>query len=312
MSEPADILVVGSINMDLVIRASAMPQPGQTVMGDGFSTNPGGKGANQAVAASRLGGNVAMVGLVGDDTFGATLRSKLKAENVDCMHVKHRSQQPTGVAMIVVDSNGENSIVVSSGANALLTPDDIFPLDDMFAAAKVVVLQLELPLPTVRAAIEKARFHKCKVILDPAPMPRCLPDALCKVDIFSPNVTEAETMTGCKVIEERVEKNIALEIIQRGAQTAVLKLGSRGSMIVTADGHFYKIGPYKVSVVDTTAAGDAFTAALAVATAEGLHIRDAARLANAAGALACTRIGAQAAMPTRAEVDMLMDDQKPD
>jgi ribokinase len=311
LPEQPNIVVVGSINMDMVIRTGQMPQPGQTVLGDGFSTNPGGKGANQAVAVSRLGGRCSMVGLVGDDQFGAELRARLKTEGVDVAHVKHRSQAPTGVAMIVVDGNGENSIVVAQGANALLTPDDIFPLDGLFAAAEVVVLQLELPLPTVRAAIQKARLHNCRVILDPAPMPRALPDVLCRVDIFTPNVTEAEAMTGTKVLEERIEKNIALEIIQRGAKAAVLKLGSRGSLVVTADGHFYRVGPYKVSVVDTTAAGDAFTAALAVADAQGRPLREAARLANAAGALACTRIGAQAAMPTLAEVEMLMDDQKP-
>ncbi len=312
MAEQPNIVVVGSINMDMVIRTGQMPQPGQTILGDGFATNPGGKGANQAVAISRLGGRCSMVGLVGDDQFGAELRARLKTEGVDVSHVKHRSQAPTGVAMIVVDGNGENSIVVAQGANALLTPDDVFPLDGLFTAAEVVVLQLELPLPTVRAAIQKARLHNCKVILDPAPMPRALPDVLCRVDIFSPNVTEAEVMTGTKVIEERIEKSIAMEIIQRGAKAAVLKLGSRGSLVVTADGHFYRAGAYKVSVVDTTAAGDAFTAALAVATAEGRPLGEAARLANAAGALACTRIGAQAAMPTLAEVEMLMDDQNPE
>ena len=309
MDDKPKILVIGSINMDMVVRAPRMPAPGETVLGDGFTTNPGGKGANQAVGVSRLGGACRMVGLVGDDAFGATLRDRLESEGIDCAHVKHRSGVPTGVAMIVVDSNGENSIVVASGANHRLCPDDIFPLADLFEEASVVVLQLELPLPTVRAAIEKARRHKCKVILDPAPMPRCLPDELCKVDIFTPNVTEAEIFTGTKVLEERIEKNVALDIITRGADAAVLKLGSRGAMIVTADGHFYRIPAYKVSVVDTTAAGDAFTAALAVATAEGASIRDATVFANAAGALACTRLGAQAAMPTRSEVEMLMNDQ---
>jgi ribokinase len=304
-----NILVVGSINMDMVVRAGQFPCPGQTVLGDGFVTSPGGKGANQAVAAARLGGNVRMVGLVGDDAFGEQLIHKLQAEQIDTTHVKHRPEAPTGVAMIVVDSNGENAIVVAAGANQLLTPDDIFPLADLFAQADVVVLQLELPLPTVRAAVEKARRQGCKVILDPAPMPRCLPDELCKVDILSPNVSEAEILTGKRVVEERVEKNVALELVQRGAQAGVLKLGSRGSLVVAADGHFYRVNAYKVQVVDTTAAGDAFTAALAVAVAEGKDLHQGARFATAAGALACTRMGAQAAMPLRSEVQMLMADQ---
>jgi ribokinase len=304
-----NILVVGSINMDLVVRTPRMPQPGETVLGDGFVTSPGGKGANQAVAAARLGGNVRMVGLVGDDAFGEQLIGKLQSEGVDTTHVKHRPEAPTGVAMIMVDSNGENSIVVASGANHYLTPDDIFPLAEVFAEADVVVLQLELPLPTVRAAVEKARRQDCKVVLDPAPMPRSLPDELCCVDILSPNVCEAEALTGTRVLEERVEKNVALELVQRGAKAGILKLGSRGSLVVAADGHFYRVNAYKVQVVDTTAAGDAFTAALAVATGEGKNLHESAKFATAAGALACTRLGAQAAMPLRSEVAMLMADQ---
>ncbi len=304
-----NILVVGSINMDLVVRTPRMPQPGETVPGDGFVTSPGGKGANQAVAAARLGGNVRMVGRVGDDAFGEQLIGKLQAEGVDTTHVKHRPEAPTGVAMIMVDSNGENSIVVTGGANHYLTPDDIFPLAELFAEADVVVLQLELPLPTVRAAVEKARRQDCRVVLDPAPMPRTLPDELCSVDILSPNVCEAEALTGTRVVEERVEKNVALELVQRGAKAGVLKLGSRGSLVVAADGHFYRVNAYKVQVVDTTAAGDAFTAALAVATGEGRNLHDSAKFATAAGALACTRLGAQAAMPLRSEVAMLMADQ---
>lgn len=304
-----NILVVGSINMDMVVRAPTMPAPGETVLGDGFVTNPGGKGANQAVAAARLGGNVRMVGLVGDDAFGEQLIDKLKSEGINTENVKHRHGAPTGVAMIVVDANGENSIVVASGANHMLTPDDIFPLADLFAEADVVVLQLELPLPTVRAAIEKARRHNCTVVLDPAPMPRNLPDELCEVDIFSPNVSEAEILTGVKVVEERVEKSVALQLVERGAKAGVLKLGSRGSLVVAADGHFYRVQAYKVQVVDTTAAGDAFTAALSVATGEGKNLHQAATFATAAGALACTRLGAQAAMPLRSEVEMLMSDQ---
>ncbi|HAU37347.1 MAG TPA: ribokinase, partial [Phycisphaerales bacterium] len=300
------ILVVGSINMDLVVRSPHMPAPGETVLGNGFVTNPGGKGANQAVAAARLGGPCAMIGRVGDDEFGRTLTARLAAEKIDCANVLTTEGVPTGVAMIVVDSHGENSIVVASGANYRLSPDDLFCREEAFARAAVVVLQLELPLPTVRAACDLARRNGCRIVMDPAPATPQLDDALCAVDILSPNVSEAEILTGKKAGEDRVDKIVAMDLIARGAKAAVLKLGARGSLVVTNDGHFYRVPSYKVNVVDTTAAGDAFTAALAVALAHGNDLHSAARFANAAGALACTKFGAQATMPTADEVRILM------
>jgi len=224
--------------------------------------------------------------------------------------VRYEAYAPGGVAMIIVDSRGENSIVVASGANHLVTPDDVFGREAAFQQADAVVLQLELPLPTVRAAIEVARRNNCKVILDPAPMPKCLAATICEVDVITPNVAEAEMLTGTKTGEEKADMNIALDLIARGARAAVLKLGSRGSMVVTADGHMARVGSYNVDIVDTTAAGDAFTAALAVSVAQGMELIAAAKFANAAGAIACTRLGAQSAMPTRDEVRMLMQDQK--
>lgn len=310
MPEQPNILVVGSINMDLAVRSTRMPAPGETVLGEGFVTSAGGKGANQAVAAARLGAHCRMMGRVGDDTFGRTLLERLRAENIDCTDVGIESAAPTGVAMIVVDAKGENSIVVASGANFRLTPDDVFPRGEAFDWADVLVVQLELPLPTVRAAVDLARRRGSKVVLDPAPAPPRLPGALCRVDVLSPNVTEAEALTGKKAHEERVEKLVAMDLIAQGAEAAVLKLGSRGAMVVAADGHFYRIPPCKVDVVDTTAAGDAFTGALAVAIGRGEGLREAARFANAAGALACTRLGAQSAMPTLAEVRIFLDDQE--
>ena len=309
MTDEPKILVVGSINMDLVVRSPHMPVPGETVLGESFATSPGGKGANQAVAAARLGAHCCFLGRVGDDEFGRELLANLRAEKIDCTNVIATADVATGVAMIVVDSRGENSIVVASGANYRLTPDDVFGRSRAFEEADAVVLQLELPLPTVRAAIDLAKRHGCKVILDPAPAPSRLPAALCEVDVISPNVTEAELLTGSKTGEERADKNIALDLIARGALAAVLKLGARGSMVVTADGHMARIPAYDVNIVDTTGAGDAFTAALAVSVARGEDLRTAARLANAAGALACTKLGAQSAMPTAAEVGILMDDQ---
>jgi len=311
MSESPLILVVGSINMDMVLRGPYMPAPGETVLGSGFKTSPGGKGANQAVAVARLGGSCAMIGCVGQDAFGDQLLAGLNAEGIDCQAVCRTADAPTGVAMIVVDAKGENAIVVASGANYRASPDDsIVPNEELFEEASVVVLQLELPLPTVRAAAQLARRHRCKVILDPAPVPNVMSPGLCEVDILTPNMVECEAMTGKKAgVEERVDKGIALDLIDMGAGAVVLKLGPRGSLVVMADGHFYTLPPYKVQVQDTTAAGDAFTGALAVAVASGQDLRKAARFGNAAGALACTKIGAQSAIPTADEVKILMEDQ---
>jgi ribokinase len=311
MSQSPLILVVGSINMDLVVRGPHMPAPGETVLGSGFKTSHGGKGANQAVAVARLGGRCAMIGCVGQDAFGEQLVARLEAEGVDCAAVCRSPDAPTGVAMIIVDAQGENGIVVASGANYRVTPDDnILPNEALFKEAKVVVLQLELPLTTVRGAIQLARKHGCRVILDPAPAPRVMPEGLCQVDILTPNVVECEVITGKRAgLEERVDKGIALDLIDLGAAVAVLKLGPRGSLVVSADGHFYTVGPYKVVVHDTTGAGDAFTGALAVAVARKWNLHDAAKFANAAGALACTKIGARSGMPTVDEVRILMEDQ---
>lgn len=309
MEGAARILVVGSINMDLVVRSPHMPAPGETVLGEGFVTSPGGKGANQAVAAARLGAQCSMLGRVGGDAFGQALLKGLTDEGVDCTGVLVADEAPSGVAMVIVDAHGENSIVVAGGANQLLTPDDVFCREAAFKGVDAVALQLELPLPTVRAAIDVAGRNGCKVILDPAPMPKCLASAICEVDVITPNVTEAEMLTGSKTGEERADRNIALDLVARGAKAAVLKLGSRGSMVVTADGQMARVDGYNVDIVDTTAAGDAYNAALAVCVAEGLTLTEAAKFANAAGALACTCLGAQSAMPTRNEVRILMQDQ---
>jgi len=314
--------------MDLVVRAPRMPAPGETVLGEGFATAAGGKGANQAVAVARQGARCVFLGRVGEDEFGRTLVAGMKAEGVDCENVLPTSDAPTGVAMIIVDAKGENSIVVASGANYRVTPDDVYHRVELFAAADVVLLQLELPLPTVQAAHKLAARHGCKVVLDPAPAPRALPEDLCEVDVITPNVSEARMITGQRGewIDDRPEvaarqnpdkreagrldpRLVASELIGRGAKAAVLKLGSRGALVMSADGEIARVRPYKVEIVDTTAAGDAFSASLAVGIARGLPLLEAARIANAAGALACTKFGAQPSMPTAEEIKFLMDDQ---
>ena len=311
MNREPTILVIGSINMDLVVRSPHMPAPGETVLGDGFATAPGGKGANQAVAVARQGARCVFLGRVGEDAFGRALLEGMRREGIECDNVIVTPDAPTGVAMIIVDARGENSIVVASGANYRVTPDDVFEREALFEEADLVLLQLELPLPTVQAAKKLAQRHGARVVLDPAPAPPTMPDELCNVDVITPNVSEAEMITGQRANEadDRVNKLIASDLIARGAKAAVLKLGSRGSLVVTAEGEIASVPPFKVDIVDTTAAGDAFTAALAVNFARGMSLAKAAHLANAAGALACTRFGAQPSMPTAEDIRLLIEDQ---
>lgn len=309
MSDTPQILVVGSVNMDLVIKSPHMPAPGETVLGSAFATMPGGKGANQAVAAARLGGRCRMIGRVGDDAFGQALLANLRGNGVDADGVTVTPGQPSGVAMIIVDGRGENTIVVASGANACVTPDDVFGHAAAFAQADVVVLQLELPVETVMAAISMARRHDRPVVLDPAPARTDLPRELFQVDYLSPNETEAQLLTGTPMAGVHKARAAAADLVMRGARHVVLKLGSAGALVVCRDERIHQVRPYRVQVVDTTAAGDAFTGALAVAVGRGEPLAHATRFACAAGALAVTRMGAQPAMPTLDEVRMLMADQ---
>ena len=312
MPEKPNILVVGSINMDLVMHAAHLPEPGETLLGRGFISAPGGKGANQAVAVSRMGGNCSIIGAVGNDDFGHGLIASLMKEGVNCEGIDVREDSHTGAAMIMVDSLGENTIIVASGANHQVNPDDnLFPNKELFEAADIVVLQLELPLFTVRAAIEQARRHGCKIILDPAPapLPHHMPPELYNVDVLTPNIIEARRLTGQTTDEERVDKIVAMELIARGARCVAVTLGGRGSMLVSDQGIFERIEPYDIDVVDTTAAGDAYTGALAVALGQGKDIVTAGHTACAAGALTCRQIGAQSAIPDADEVQALMRDQ---
>lgn len=289
--------------MDLVVTAAAIPRPGQTILGDAFRTIPGGKGANQAVAAARLGADVALVGRVGDDLYGATLREQLRAAGVRDEHLLTTPGAASGVALIVVAASGENAICVAPGANAHVTPADVAAAERAIAAAAVCVLQLELPVGTVLAAADVARNHGVRVVLDPAPAPATLPDALYRVDLLTPNESEALTlMGGASGVEP---PRLAEELRARGARAVVLKLGRRGAFASSPEGVVW-VPSHVVPVVDTTAAGDAFTAALAVALAEGRGLTEAVCWANAAGALACTRAGAQPAMPSRAAVEELL------
>jgi ribokinase len=303
MASPGPIVVIGSINMDLVCRTPRLPAAGETVIGDELLTIPGGKGANQAVAAARLGGEVRMVGRVGDDDFGRRLLSGLERDGVHTETVTVTRGVPTGCAMILVDAAGENSIVVSPGANARVSPADVDRAGPLIARASAVVLQLEIPPATVRHALALCRRHGVFAILDPAPVPpKGLSRAiLAGVDLLTPNETEAQTLARASA-----SKKAGAELLARGARAVVLKLGRRGAMIVGRDGEPQAVRPFRVKAVDTTAAGDAFTGALAVAISEGMPLAQAVRFANAAGALCCQGFGAQPSLPTRVAVDALL------
>jgi ribokinase len=307
MVQPPHIVVVGSINMDLVARVPRLPRPGETVHGSEFMQAPGGKGANQAVAAALLGADVTLFGRVGDDVYGKQLVAALDRPGVRTGQVQTTSSCPSGLALISVEDSGQNAITVIGGANLRLTPDDVRAREAVIRDADALLVQLEVPLETVVAAVEIARQHGVMTILDPAPAPAAqLPDQLYAVDLISPNQSEAEALTGIAVVTIDDAARAAMALHRRGVRHVVIKLGERGAFASKIRGNAIHIPAPQVNVVDTTAAGDAFTAALAVALVEDRSLGDATRFACAAGSLATTRPGAQGAMPTRAEVEALL------
>ena len=316
MARKKPIVVLGSISMDLVCRCPRRPEPGETVTGQDLLTLPGGKGANQAVAAAKVAGpgdTVHLIGRVGGDDFGQRLLVGLREHGVKTDHVTITEGAATGCAVILVDKAGENSIVFSPGANAKVTPEDVDAAADLIASASVLIMQLEIPTATVAHALGLARRHGVKVILDPAPVPeKGLPRGLYNVDILTPNQTEAEALLakpgqmGRLKRTRRVDaKQLGGELLERGPGVVLLKLGAKGAMIV--DNEIQHVKGFKVSVADTTAAGDAFNGALAVGLAEGMELTRAVRFANAAGAKTCEKFGAQPALPTRMEVESMME-----
>ncbi|TEU14504.1 MAG: ribokinase [Anaerolineales bacterium] len=302
---PAKIAVVGSLNMDLVVRAPHMPIPGETVIGSDFRTIPGGKGANQAVAAARLGAEVTMIGRVGDDDFGRAQLRNLGELGIDTTHVIVDPEAATGIALITLDASGQNSIVLASGANMRLAREDINAAQVTIVQSDVLVLQLESPLEVVTYAIDIAHAEGVKVILNPAPARPLPEETLARLDYLIPNESETALLTGIEVTDIHSAKEAAERLREEGVGTVILTLGARGAFLVSAEESVHVPG-YKVEVVDTTAAGDAFVGGLAVALAQGQNLAEAARYANAAGALAVTRLGAQPSLPTRQEVEEFM------
>lgn len=301
------IVVAGSLNMDLVGVASRIPSPGETIMGREFFQAPGGKGANQAFAAARLGGSTSMLGRVGSDAFGRILKANLEAAGCDTSQVK-AAPGSSGVALISIDAAGQNAILVAPGANALYAPADFEQDAQALAGVGLLLLQLEIPIETVIAAAAAGRRAGARVILDPAPAPEALPAELCRqVDIITPNEVEAAQLAGLSA--ERLSlsdaETIAARLLSTGVGAVIIKLGPQGCLV--ADGQtMSRVAAPTVEAVDTTAAGDVFNGALAVALSEQATLLEACRFAVHAAALSVTRVGAQPSMPLREEVDRWM------
>ncbi len=304
MNKPS-IVVVGSSNTDMIIQLDRIPKPGETLLGGDFASAAGGKGANQAVAAARSGGNVSFIARVGNDMFGTQAIAGFKRDGIDIDHVIVDKSAPSGVAMIFVAKDGENSIAVAGGANARLSPADVRKGAKTIRSADMLVAQLETPLETIEAAAGIAAKAGVRFILNPAPA--CpLPDSLLNlVSFLTPNETEAELLTGIKVADKAGASKAAAALRARGVETVIITLGSRGALLADADGEQFIPG-FKVKAVDTTAAGDTFNGALAVALAEGMTSAAAVRFANAAAAISVTRAGAPASAPTRKEILAMM------
>jgi ribokinase len=299
------IVVVGSLNADLVVRVARFAAPGETVSGHAFAVFPGGKGANQACAAARLGGDVAMVGCVGADGHGELLRRSLAQAGADVTHVAAVEEAPTGVALITVDDAARNHIVVVPGANAHLTAARLAEAAAVFQGAAVVLLQLEVPLETVQEAARRARAAGAQVVLDPAPA-RALPDALvAAAEHLTPNETELAALTAGPVRTAAEARQAAGTLLARGARHVVVKRGEHGAMLVGGEGEWSWPAP-PVQAVDTTAAGDAWNGAFAVALAGGSSLEEAGCFATVAASLSVTRHGAQPGLPRLDEVRALM------
>ena len=297
------ILVVGSSNTDMVIKAAHLPRPGETILGGTFFMNPGGKGANQAVAIARLGGPVTFICKTGSDIFGHQSQQLFEEEGINTSYVFSDSGNPSGVALITVDEKAENCIVVASGANANLLPSDLEKAEEAIERADLVLMQLEVPMETVCFVADIAWQKGKKVILNPAPAHPLPADLLRHLYLITPNETEAEMITGVKITDESSAGEAARALSGMGVQHVIITLGSKGALIYS-NRKAEMVPALKVEAVDTTAAGDVFNGALTVALSEGRSLKEAARFACKASAISVTRVGAQSSAPYRNEVDI--------
>jgi ribokinase len=304
-SAKSSVVVVGSSNTDMILRLARIPRPGETLLGGEFGTAAGGKGANQAVAARRAGGRVGLVARLGRDSLGDEALASFRKEGIDVSRVVRDASRPSGVALIFVGADGENSIGVAGGANQGLTPTDVAAATRAIARAGVLLLQLETPLASVAAAARIARSSKVLVFLNPAPA-RALPRALLRnISLLTPNEHEASLLTGVRVIGATSAAKAARVLIRRGVGIVIVTLGAKGALVATRKASRLVPG-FRVKAVDTTAAGDVFNGALAVRLAEGAGLDDAVRFAHAAAAISVTRPGAQPSIPTRREIDRFL------
>ncbi len=287
--------------MDLVVKSPRIPVSGETILGSDFLMVPGGKGANQAVAIAKLGAHSIFVARLGDDVFGHKSLENFKKERVDTRYVTLTPGAPSGVALITVDAAGNNAIVVAPGANAKLSPDDVYRAQSEIASAGAVVAQLEVPLATVQCAAELAHYAGVIFVLNPAPAQKLPPALLALVSVLTPNEIEAEILTGVKVVDPESACEAADRLLDAGLKSAIVTMGARGFLLAEGSRRDF-IAAEKVNVVDTTAAGDAFTGSLAVSVGQGHSLHDSAIFANRAAALCVTRRGAQPSMPTLEEV----------
>lgn len=297
------ILVVGSSNTDMVIRTGHLPRPGETVIGGTFFMNPGGKGANQAVAVARLGGTVTFACKTGSDIFGHQAHQLFEEEGINTSFVFSDSKSPSGVALITVDENGENCIVVASGANMNLSPNDMKRAREAIDQADIVLMQLEIPMETVEWVARTANEQGKRVILNPAPAHTLSAELIRNLYMITPNETEVEMISGIAIVDDQTAVRAAQRIIKMGVDNVVITLGSRGALICN-DTTTEFVDGYRVKAIDTTAAGDIFNGALVVAMAENRSLIDAVRFACKAAAISVTREGAQSSAPYRTEVDI--------
>ena len=296
-------MVVGSSNMDLVVKSPRIPAVGETILGRDFIMTPGGKGANQAVAAAKLGAEVYFIARLGDDVFAEQSLNNFKKEAVNTKYVIQTKEAPSGVALITVDDAGNNVIVVAPGANQMLSPDDVKTAGSDIASSGALVAQLEIPLETVEFAARLANDSGVPFILDPAPAQKLSPELLKMVDVLTPNETEAQILTGIEVTSNRDSAQMAAKkLLEYGVKSVILTMGAKGFLLANNE-RLESVPAVKVDAVDATAAGDAFAGSLAVGLAQGKTLTDAALFANYAAALSVTKMGAQSSMPTREAVE---------
>jgi len=296
------IVVVGSSNMDLVVKSPRIPAKGETILGGDFIMTPGGKGANQAVAAAKLGAEVYFVAKLGDDIFGRQSLSNFQKVGIRTEYVEQTKEAPSGVALITVDDAGDNVIVVAPGANLKLSPHDVEKAQSAIASSGAVAAQLEVPLETVECAARLAKEAAVPFILDPAPARKLSAELLQMVDVLKPNETEAEILTGIKVTDKKSALAAAKDLLKRGVKAVILTMGAKGYLLATKRAMEF-VPSVKVDAVDATAAGDAFTGSLGVGLAQGKTLKDAALFANHVAALSVTKMGAQSSMPDAEQVE---------